>query len=150
MPLPDQYDHAAGYSFSVTIDGVQVPHVMEVSGIKAEVEKIEYKQQASDGKFIVRQMMGRIKPGEIKVKRGLTDSTTVTDWFKMVFEGKLQDARKTAEVAIYSSDGTVIKRVNYTNVWIKDVELGGSLKAGSTEPLTESFTMCWDEMEFAQ
>lgn len=149
MGLPDQFDLATAYAFGVTIDGVQVPHVMEVSGIKAEVDKITYLQQGIDGKFIPRQMMGRPKPGEIKVKRGLTDSTTVTDWLKTVFEGDLSSARKTAEVAIYTSAGEVLKRINYRNVWVKDVEIGGSLKAGSTEPLTETFTMCWDEMEFA-
>jgi len=73
----------------------------------------------------------------------------VTDWLKAVFEGKLADARKTAEVAIYTSDNQLLKRMNFRNVWVKDVELGGTLKAGSTEPLSETFTVCWDEMEFA-
>ena len=43
----------------------------------------------------------------------------------------------------------MLKRMNFRNVWVKDVELGGTLKAGSTEPLSETFTVCWDEMEFA-
>jgi phage tail-like protein len=149
MPLPDQFDLATAYAFSVKIDGIQVPHVMEVSGLKAEVDKVTYQQQAQDGKFITRQMMGRQKAGEFKVKRGLTDSTTVTDWLKAVFAGDIKTARKTAEVAIYTSDGQLLKRMNFRNVWVKDVELGGTLKAGSTEPLSESFTVCWDEMEFA-
>lgn len=150
MPLADpSFDVATAYGFSVKIDGVEVPHVMEVSGLKAEADKVSYQHQAADGKFITRQMMGRVKPGEITVKRGLTDSTTVTDWLKQVFEGDLKNARKTAEVAIYTSDGVVLKRLNYRNVWVKDVEIGGSLKAGSSDPLTESFTLCWDEMEFA-
>jgi phage tail-like protein len=149
MARPDTFDLATAYSFSVKIDGIQVPHVMEVSGLKAEVDKVTYQQQASDGKFVTRQMMGRQKAGEFKVKRGLTDSTTVTDWLKAVFEGKLADARKTAEVAIYTSDNQLLKRMNFRNVWVKDVELGGTLKAGSTEPLSETFTVCWDEMEFA-
>lgn len=149
MPLPDAFDLATAYAFSLTIDGIQIPHIQEISGLKIEVDKVTYQQQASDGKFITRQMMGRQKAGEFKVKRGLTDSTTVTDWLKTVYEGKLSDARKTAEVAIYTSDNTLLKRMNFRNVWVKDVELGGTLKAGSTEPLSESFTVCWDEAEFA-
>lgn len=149
MPLPDAMDLAPAYSFSVTIDGVQVPYVMEVSGLKAEVDKVTYQHQAADGKFITRQMMGRQKPGEFKVKRGLTDSKTITDWLKSIMQGDLSGARKTAAVKIMSSDGTIVSTLNYRNCWIKDVEIGGTLKAGSTEPMTESFTVCWDEMEFA-
>lgn len=148
MPLPDAMDLAAGYGFSVTIDGVEVPYVMEVSGLKSEVDKISYQQQAKDGKFITRQMMGRQKPGEFTVKRGLTDSATITDWLKAVMGGQLGSARKTAEVTIFSSDNTVVKKLSYRNCWVKDVEVSGSLKAGSTDPLVEAFTVCWDEMEF--
>lgn len=149
MPLPDAMDLAPAYSFSVTIDGVQVPYVMEVSGLKAEVDKIAYQHQDQSGKFITRQMMGRQKPGEFKVKRGLTDSKTITDWLKKIMQGDLAGARKTAAVKIMSSDGAVVTTLNYRNCWIKDVEVGGTLKAGSTEPMTETFTICWDEMEFA-
>ena len=149
MPLPDAMDLAPAYSFSVTIDGVQVPYVMEVSGLKAEVDKIAYQHQDQSGKFITRQMMGRQKPGEFKVKRGLTDSKTITDWLKQIMQGDLAGSRKTAAVKIMSSDGAIVSTLNYRNCWIKDVEVGGTLKAGSTEPMTETFTICWDELEFA-
>src|SRR4051795_6487915 len=130
MALADALDLATAYAFSVKIDGIQIPHVMEISGLKAEVDKVTYQQQGQDGKFVTRQMMGRQKAGEFKVKRGLTDSKTITDWLKAVFEGKLATARKTAEVAIYTSDNQVLKRMNFRNVWVKDVELGGPPKRG--------------------
>ncbi len=38
--------------------------VNEVSGLKSEVDKIELKQQTSDGKYVVRQLIGRAKAGE--------------------------------------------------------------------------------------
>src|SRR5882757_2600715 len=149
MPLADAMDMATAYSFSVSIDGVEVPYVIEVTGLKAEVDMVTYQQQASDGKFIARQVMGRRKPGTFTVTRGLTDSKTVTDWLKSVMEGDIKGARKTAEVVVYTSDGQALRRLNFRNVWVKDVELGGSLKAGSTEPLTEKFTVAWDEMDYA-
>lgn len=149
MPLADAMDMATAYSFSVSIDGVEVPYVIEVSGLKAEVDMVTYNQQAKDGKYVARQVMGRAKPGQWTCTRGLTDSKTVTDWLKSVMQGDIKGARKTAEVCIYTSDGQQLRRLNFRNVWIKDVELGGSLKAGGTEPLTEKFTVCWDEMEYA-
>src|SRR5690606_31923558 len=100
MPLADPMDLATAYAFSVSIDGVQLPHVMEVSGLKSEDDKVTYQQQTSDGKYIARQMMGRQKRGEFKGKRGLTDSSTIADWLKAVMAGDLKGARKTAEVVI--------------------------------------------------
>lgn len=149
MPLADAMDMATSYSFSVSIDGIEVPYVMEVSGLKAEVDMITYQEQSKSGQYVARQVMGRMKPGSFNVTRGLTDSKTVTDWLKLVMQGDIKGARKTAEVCIYTSDGQQLKRLNFRNVWVKDVELGGSLKAGSTEALTEKFTVCWDEMEYA-
>ena len=39
--------------------------VIEVSGLKTEVDKIELKQQTQDGKYVVRQLIGRPKAGEL-------------------------------------------------------------------------------------
>ena len=88
MALADALDSAAANGFIVTIDGIQIPKVNEVSGLKSEVDKIELKQQTSDGKYVVRQLIGRPKAGEFTVTRGLTDSKTITDWLKQVARGR--------------------------------------------------------------
>ena len=51
-----------------------MPRVIEVSGLKTEVDKIELKQQTKDGKYVVRQLIGRPKPGELYRHPG-TDRT---------------------------------------------------------------------------
>ena len=48
MALADALDSSAANGFTVTIDGIQIPKVTEVSGLKAEVDKIELKQQTSE------------------------------------------------------------------------------------------------------
>lgn len=143
MPLPAM-DVAAGYAFIVTIDGVQIPEVIEVSGLKLEADMVEYKQQTHDGKYLVRRAMGRQKAGEFTVTRGLTDSATVTGWLKNVFEGKLSEVRKTAEVKVLDYSGAPVKSFAFSQCWVRSVEIG-TLKAGSTEPLTEKFTVVYDE-----
>ncbi|HEY0358216.1 MAG TPA: phage tail protein [Mycobacteriales bacterium] len=144
MPLADPLDSSAANGFRVKIDGVQIPKVMEVSGVKNEVDKIEMKQQTEDGKYVVRQLIGRQKPGEITVTRGLTDSKTVTDWLKTVMEGDVAGARKTASVELLDYKGETIKTYNFTNCWVRSVEVG-SLKAGAAEQATEKFVVCYDE-----
>lgn len=143
MALED-FDNAPAYGFTVTVDGIEVPRVIEVSGLKSEVDKIELKQQTNDGKYVVRQLMGRPKAGEITVTRGLTDSKTVTDWLKTVMEGDVAGARKTASVALLDYKGETVKTYNFDNCWVRSVEVN-SLKAGATEQATEKFVICYDE-----
>jgi phage tail-like protein len=147
MALGD-FDNSPANGFTVTIDGIEVPRVIEVSGLKTEVDKIELKQQTNDGKYVVRQLIGRPKAGEITITRGLTDSKTVTDWLKTVMEGDVAGARKTAAVALLDYKGETIKTYNFVNCWVKSVELN-SLKAGAAEQATEKFVVCYDESTIA-
>jgi phage tail-like protein len=140
----DPFDSSPANAFIVTIDGIEIPKVVEVSGLKNEVDKIELKQQTSDGKYIVRQLIGRPKAGEFTVTRGLTDSKTVTDWLKVVMEGDVAGARKTASVTLLDYKGETIKTYEFQNCWVRSVELN-SLKAGAAEQATEKFTVCFDE-----
>jgi phage tail-like protein len=144
MPLAT-FDISPSYAFIVKIDGIAVPSVNEVSGLKIEVDKIDLKQQTEDGKYVVRQVIGRHKAGEITVTRGLTDSKTVTDWLKQVMEGDMAGSRKTASVEVLDFAGAPIKTFNYTNCWVRSVEMSG-LKAGATEQATEKFVICYDEV----
>ncbi|MFJ5696169.1 phage tail protein [Arthrobacter sp. NPDC093125] len=143
MALGD-FDNSSANGFTVTIDGIEVPRVIEVSGLKTEVDKIELKQQTKDGKYVVRQLIGRPKAGELTVTRGLTQSKTITDWLKTVMEGDVAGARKTAAVALLDYKGETLKTYNFVNCWVKSVELN-SLKAGATEQATEKFVICYDE-----
>jgi phage tail-like protein len=143
MALGD-FDNSPANAFTVTIDGIEVPRVIEVSGLKSEVDKIELKQQTKDGKYVVRQLIGRPKAGELTVTRGLTESKTVTDWLKTVMEGDVAGARKTAAVSLLDYKGDTLKTYNFVNCWVKSVELN-SLKAGATEQATEKFVICYDE-----
>jgi phage tail-like protein len=144
MGLADPLDSSAANGFRVKIDGVQIPKVMEVSGVKNEVDKIEMKQQTEDGKYVVRQLIGRQKAGELTVTRGLTDSKTVSDWLKTVMQGDVAGARKTASVELLDYKGETIKTYNFVNCWVRSVEVG-SLKAGAAEQATEKFVVCYDE-----
>ena len=144
MALPDPLDSAAANGFRFVLDGIEVPRVIEVSGLKTEVDTIEIKQQTSDGKFLARRMPGRQKVGTVTVTRGLTDSKTITDWLKQVMEGDVAGARKTAAVEITDYAGSTIKTLEFKNVWVQKVEVS-TLKAGATESATEKFTLCFDE-----
>ncbi|CAM3776292.1 phage tail protein [Occultella aeris] len=148
MPLADPLDSSSAYAFRVTIDGIEIPKVIEVGGLKSEVDKIEMKQQMKDGKYVVRQMVGRPKPGEFTVTRGLTDSKTISDWLKTVMQGDMAGSRKTAAVELLDYQDGLLMTYNFTNCWVRSLEVT-SLKAGATEQATEKATVCYDEVAIA-
>ena len=145
MALADALDSSSANGFRVKVDGIEIPKVTEVSGLTTEVDKIELKQQTADGKYVVRQMIGRPKPGALVITRGLTDSKTVSDWLKTVMEGDVAGSRKTASVELLDYQGTTIKTYNFVNCWVQKVEVN-ALKAGAAEQATEKFTICFDEV----
>lgn len=140
------FDTAVAYSFLVKIDGIQMPQVIEVTGLKMSVGKIEIKQQTDAGLYKITHVPGRPEAGEFTIKRGLTDSKTITDWLKSVMEGDVQGARKTATVEVLDYAGTTIKSYEFRNVWVKSVELD-PFKAGGTDTLTEKITCTYEESE---
>ena len=145
MPLSDPLDSSAANGFRILIDGIEVPSVIEVERfLKSEVDTIEMKQQDKDGKYVVRTMIGRPKPGKITVTRGLTDDTSVADWLDKVMEGDGPGVRKTATVEVTDETGRTIRTLEFNNVWLQSVEIS-TLKAGATESATEKFTLCFDE-----
>ena len=146
MALADSFDSSPAYAFKVTIDGIEIPKVTEVSGLKNEVDKIELKQQLADGKYVARQLIGRAKTGEFTVTRGLTESKTISDWLKVVMKGDVAGARKNASVELLDYQGATLKKYDFRNCWVRVVEIN-SLKAGATEQATEKFTVCFDESE---
>lgn len=146
MALADSFDSSPAYAFKVTIDGIEIPKVTEVSGLKNEVDKIELKQQLADGKYVARQLIGRAKTGEFTVTRGLTESKTISDWLKVVMKGDVAGARKNASVELLDYEGSTLKKYEFRNCWVRVVEIN-SLKAGATEQATEKFTVCYDESE---
>ena len=148
MPLPDPLDSATAHGFRFLIDGIEVPKVIKIKGLKSEVDMIEMKQQTKDGKFVVRPMIGRPKSGKFTVTRGLTGDKSVTDWLKQVMKGDADGVRKTATVEVFDDTGQTIRTVEFKGVWVQFVEIS-TLKAGAIESVTEKLTLCFDESTVA-
>jgi|KBSSwiStaDraftv2_1062776.scaffolds.fasta_scaffold04182_9 phage tail-like protein len=144
MGLPD-LDHSAAHSFMVELDGVAVPDVIDVSGLKIEIDKIEMKSQDATGQYLARVVPGRKKTGELTVTRGVTANKAISDWFGKVHAGDLVGARKTAAVTLLDYTHAPIKKYTLTNCWVKSFEIS-SLKAGATEPATEKFVISFDDI----
>jgi phage tail-like protein len=81
MPLPEA-DTSAGHSFGLEIDGVVIKQIQEVSGLKLEQDVIELKLNTADGKFVIKELPGRLKAGEVTLTRDLTEDRSFEKWLE--------------------------------------------------------------------
>jgi phage tail-like protein len=137
-------DAAVGYAFKFSVDGIECPSVIDVTGLKLEVDKIEVKSNTKDGKYIISHMPGRMKPGEITVTRQLDKSKAMVNWYEQAMKGLTTTARKSAKVEILATDDTVVRTYEFKNVWCVSIETN-EYKAGGTDAMTEKMTMTWTE-----
>jgi len=143
----EEFDAAISYSFSLEIDGIACLHLTEVSGLKIEHDVIEMKMnEAKKGKYIIRKMPGRPKSGEITVKRYFYAHDSFKDWMNKVGLGQVKASRKNGFVNILDTEGNTLKRFQFTNGMAKSLDLGG-LKAGSTDPVTETLVIAFETLE---
>ena len=84
-----RFDPYKNFKFTVSIDGITVGF-SECTGLDAEVSVIEYRE---GGDHIVRKLAGLVKFTNITLKRGVTDSLELYNWFKAIMQGKERSAR---------------------------------------------------------
>jgi phage tail-like protein len=89
----------------------------EVSGLGSENEVVEEKSSGPDGRLILKKIPGRMKYGDITLKRGITSTMDMWDWRKLVEDGKIDSARINCSIIMHSQDGTPMARWDMVNAW---------------------------------
>jgi phage tail-like protein len=140
MALPSPEDALAGYSFSVEIDGVTIAQFKEVSGINAEIQTIEHRENKVGGLPVMKKLPGARKWGDLTLKRGRTDNKSLWDWIKQVQDGNLPAARKNGSIVLMDYAHGETARFNFINAWPSKVSIG-SLNAGGNDVLLEEVTI---------
>ena len=140
MALPSPEDALAGYSFSVEIDGVTIAQFKEVSGINAEIQTIEHRENKVGGLPVMKKLPGARKWGDLTLKRGRTDNKALWDWIKSVQDGNMTAARKNGSIVLMDYSHGETSRFNFINAWPSKVSVG-SLNAGGNDILIEEVTI---------
>ncbi len=133
-------DPLTGCQFSLEVQGVLKGHFTEVSGLGSEHEIIEHKVVDEKGHDFVMKIPGRMKYGDITLKRGITSSMDVWDWRKQVEDGDVEGARASGSVIMYDQNYTEVARWNFENGWPSKVT-GPSLKSDSNDFGIEEMTI---------
>ena len=134
-------DPLVSFNFMVEISGVITGYFQEASGLGSESEVIEHKIIAKGAKeSIVRKVPGRLKWGDIVLKRGITASMDFYDWRKQVEEGKVEGARKDGSVVMYDQAHAEVARWNFSKGWPSKIA-GPSVKADGNDIGVEELTI---------
>ena len=139
-------DPLVGSRFKLDVGGTIGGYFTECSGLGSETEVSEHKVVNEKGVEVVMKVPGRLKWGDITMKRGITSDLGIWDWRKMVEDGDAQGARKNGSIVMYDQSLTEVARWNFLNAWPSKVS-GPSLKADSNDLVVEELTLVHEYIE---
>jgi phage tail-like protein len=142
MPAPTRHDPYKNFPFRVEIDGLVASGFSEVSGLSAEAQVIEYREGAD--MTSTRKLPGLIKYPNVTLKRGITDSRELFDWWKAVVNGKVQ--RRNVAIILLDDDRTEVLRWALYEAWIAKIEFG-DLQAKGNDVAIESIELAHERLE---
>lgn len=102
--MPDSPISFPNCRFYVEIDHKTVAVFTEVAGLQLELEVLEY-QEGGENAFVHR-LPGRMKVGNLTLKRGLIRSSEFYDWFLALARGEID--RRNVSVYLYDPKGETV------------------------------------------
>lgn len=139
-------DPLLGFNFAIDVGGTIKGYFTEVSGLGSENEIVEQKVVSDSGVEVVLKIPGRLKWGDITLKRGLTSSMDLWTWRKQVEDGKVKEARKNGSIIMYDRELKEAARWNFINAWPSKIS-GPSPKSDGNEIGLEEMTIVHEFIE---
>lgn len=145
MPTGTRTDPYRDFNFLVEIDGITQAGFQEVGGLDVSTDPIEYREGGDP--MHVRKLPGMNKYSAITLKRGITDSDELWQWYSTVVEGKHQ--RKNGSIILLDETGKEKIRWNFINAW-PSKWTGPSFNATSNQVAVESLEITPEEVKKAK
>lgn len=133
-------DPLVSFHFMIDVQGEITGYFSEVSGLGSESEIIEQKVVNEKGIEIVKKIPGRLKWGDITLKRGITSNMDMWTWRQKVEEGKVNEARKNGSIVMFDQELAEKARWNFVNGWPTKIS-GPAPKADGNEIGVEELTI---------
>jgi phage tail-like protein len=123
-----------------TLDNEHLGFFTQVTGFGSQVDVLEYPEGGRNG--YVHRLPGRIKQGNLTLKRGVTDRQKMLAWLdKVAVSVEPTELR----VDLYDAKGNRLSTWSFDNAW--PIKWSGSdLNAGGTEFLTETLEIAHSGM----
>jgi phage tail-like protein len=128
--------------FIIQIDGYQVAF-SELSGIKSEVEPVEYiSADAKTGNIVHTKQFGKTKPPTVTLKRAVDNDTSIWAWHELALLGDPK-AAQTCTLLLQDAGGQTLITYILDKAWPSKVDIAG-LKAGASEVVIETVELVCD------
>ncbi len=138
-------DPLLGFNFQLKIEGKLAGYFTECSGIGSEHEIIEHKVVDENGHEIIRKIPGRLKWGDISLKRGITTDLEIWNWRDQVVKGDIAGARAPITITMMTRDYAPAAIWHFVNAWPSKVT-GPNLKSDGNEFGVEELTIVHEGM----
>ncbi len=125
-------DPLVSFHFALDVQGEIKGYFTEVSGLGSETDVIQQAIVNEKGIEVVVKVPGRLKWGDITLKRGITSNLDIWNWRKSVEDGKVKDARRNGSIIMYDQELAEKARWNFLGAWPSKVS-GPAPKADSNE-----------------
>jgi phage tail-like protein len=132
------------FNFKVEIDGVASANFSAVDGLSVEVEVIEF-SSAEDP--VIRKRPGRVKYGDITLKKGYVSNSELFDWIQGAATGELE--RKRMSIVLTDARGAEVQRWNCFECFPKSWR-GPSLVGGGAALGIEKIEIAVEKVERAK
>jgi phage tail-like protein len=139
-------DPLVGFQFAIEVGGMVTGYFTECGGIGSENEIAETKTVTDTGQEVVLKVPGRLKFGDVTLKRGITDNLQIWEWRQLVEEGKMKDARKNCSVIMFDRNYTPAARWDFVNAWPSKVS-GPDVKSDSNDFGVEEMVLVHEGMK---
>lgn len=137
------------FSYSVVIEGEDVGRFTAVDGLSIEVEVVEFRDGSDP---LIRKLPGRVKYGDITLKRGYVASSDLNDWIETARLGEGAFTRKNMSIILHdnSTPGapSEVKRWNLFETFPKQWKLS-TLDGKGNDVLTEELVIVIEWFEEA-
>jgi phage tail-like protein len=135
-------DPFKNFNFLVEIDGIAQAGFFECTGLRLEVDVIEYREGGE--RSSVRKLPGLAKVGDITLKRGVTISNELQAWFESVRNGVAD--RRNGAIVLLDDERKPVVRWKFFNAFPRRWE-GPDLDAKGSEVAIETLTLSCEGLE---
>lgn len=143
MANPTRKDPYKNFNFLVEIDGITQAGFSECSGLRLEIDVIEYRE-GGEPSAAVRKLPGRAKVGDITLKRGVTGSNQLQAWIESTAQGIVN--RKNGVIILLDDERKPVVRWKFFNAFPRKWE-GPVFDAKGTDVAIETLTLCCERLE---
>ena len=132
----------ANHRFTVEIDGIAQTAFSEVDIPETWVDVIDYRE---GNESVTRKLPGMHKVGDVTLKRGVTASNDLFNWYKTVTDGQV--SRRSIVVTLLDEQRTPVRRWAMRNAWPARYAVSPLIASDGCVTATETLVCAVESLE---